>query len=80
MKYVSEKKRNEKNFDFIKKISLSILTRQKMTIKKRKKKGRKQRDRIESQFEFIRIHLNGKKEVSKQNQVEQIYVYIYCVR
>lgn len=52
-----------------------------MTIKKkRKKKGREQRDRIESQFEFIRIHLNGKKEVSKQNQVEQIYVYIYCVR
>lgn len=32
-----------------------------MTIKKkkRKKKGREQRDKIESQFEFIRIHLNG---------------------
>lgn len=38
VKYVSEKKRNEKNFDFIKKISLSILTRQKMTIKKKEEK------------------------------------------
>lgn len=33
-----KKKRNEKNFDFIKKISLSILTRQKMTIKKKEEK------------------------------------------
>lgn len=52
-----------------------------MTLKKNKKK-REQRDKIESQFEFIRIYLNGwkKKKISNQNQVEQIYVRINCAR
>lgn len=57
VKYVSEKKRNEKNFDFIKKISLSILTRQKMTIKKKgKKKGENREIELKvnlNSFEFI---------------------------
>lgn len=57
MKYVSEKKRNEKNFDFIKKISLSILTRQKMTIKKKgRKKGANREIELKvnlNSFEFI---------------------------
>lgn len=57
MKYVSEKKRNEKNFDFIKKISLSILTRQKMTIKKKgRKKGGNREIELKvnlNSFEFI---------------------------
>lgn len=54
-----KERRNEgKNFDFIEQNFTVCFNETENDIKKNKKK-REQRDKIESQFEFIRIYLNG---------------------
>lgn len=51
-----------------------------MTLKKNKKK-REQRDKIESQFEFIRIYLNGwkkKKDIEPESSGTDICTHKLC--